>query len=134
MGSRRRAFPPHPHATLQRSERTPRAATWTLATLDQGAEAIVTGLKCTGPLRRRLLDLGLLPGTLVRRRMSAPSGDPVAYEFRGTVVALRLSTARQVRVAPPSEPPARTVASRPVRNLAPGRSEGAEGAGAARRR
>lgn len=89
--------------TPQESERHPapgsaRPAASSLADLRGGEEAVVVALVCDGPVRRRLLDLGLVPGTRVRRRLAASGGDPVAYEVRGSVVALRLSTARQILI------------------------------------
>ncbi len=77
------------------------AAGASLADLPDGEEAVVVALLCDGPVRRRLLDLGLVLGTRVRRRLAASGGDPVAYEIRGSVVALRLSTARQVLIGDP---------------------------------
>lgn len=75
-----------------------RSAGSSLADLPGGEETVVVALLCDGPVRRRLLDLGLVPGTRVRRGLAASGGDPVAYEVRGSVVALRLSTARQILV------------------------------------
>lgn len=40
-------------------------------------------------LRRRLYDLGLVPGTKVRCVVKSPLGDPKAYLVRGAVVSLR---------------------------------------------
>lgn len=51
-----------------------------------------------GVERRRMLDLGLVPGTEVRVVRPAPGGDPVAYRIRGAVVALRRQQAEQIRV------------------------------------
>jgi DtxR family Mn-dependent transcriptional regulator len=45
--------------------------------------------RCRGAERRRMLDLGILPGTLVRAEMDSPSGDPTAYRVRGALIALR---------------------------------------------
>ncbi len=95
--------PPTMTDTPQESDRHPapggaRPAGSSLAELRGGEEAIVVALLCDGPVRRRLLDLGLVSGTRVRRTLAASGGDPVAYEVRGSVVALRLSTARQILV------------------------------------
>ena len=53
---------------------------------------------CRGLERRRLLDLGLLPGTEVLVEMVSPTGDPVAYQVRGATVALRRRQAGQIQV------------------------------------
>jgi DtxR family Mn-dependent transcriptional regulator len=74
-----------------------------LSSLELGHKAVVLGLSpaCRGPERRRLLDLGFVPGTEVRVVMKSPLGDPVAYEVRGTTVALRQDQARHIRIAEP---------------------------------
>lgn len=65
-----------------------------------GEVATVTGLSpaCQGPQRRRLLDLGLVPGTRVTVEMRSPLRDPVAYRVRGAVIALRRHQADWVQV------------------------------------
>jgi DtxR family Mn-dependent transcriptional regulator len=53
---------------------------------------------CRGQERRRLLDLGFVPGTPVEVDMVSPAGDPIAYRERGSVVALRREQADLIRV------------------------------------
>ncbi len=74
-----------------------------LAGLKPGERARVLGLSpaCRGPERRRLLDLGFVPGSEVEVEMASPAGDPVAYRVRGTVVALRRAQAALIRVERP---------------------------------
>ena len=57
--------------------------------LPEGGSAQVLRVEGEGAMRRRLLDLGLIPGTRVTCQGRAPAGDPAAYAFRGCVVALR---------------------------------------------
>lgn len=66
--------------------------------LAPGERAVVRGMSSEGPIERRLLDLGLLPGTVVRALRRAPLGDPVEYELRGYRLCLRQSEARRVRI------------------------------------
>lgn len=61
----------------------------TLNLLPIGKEAIVKELKCDGTIRRRLLDLGMVKGTKIKSIFKSPSGDPIAFEIRGTILALR---------------------------------------------
>lgn len=63
----------------------------TLAELEPGESATVAGISpgCRGPARRRLLDLGVVPGTVVRAQLRSAAGDPVAYDVRGALIALR---------------------------------------------
>ena len=68
--------------------------------LKPGQQARVLALSpaCRGPERRRLLDLGFVPGTQVEVEMTSPMGDPVAYRVRGSVIALRSEQARLIRI------------------------------------
>jgi DtxR family Mn-dependent transcriptional regulator len=52
-----------------------------------------------GAERRRLLDLGFLPGSEVEVEMVRPMGNPTACRVRGTIIALRRVQARLIRVA-----------------------------------
>ncbi|NLJ40838.1 MAG: ferrous iron transport protein A [Clostridiales bacterium] len=58
----------------------------------------VRDLTIGGRIRRRMLDLGLIKGTEVQAVTKSPSGDPVAYFFRGVVIALRSEEASAVIV------------------------------------
>lgn len=62
-----------------------------LSSLAVGHEATVLGISkaMRGHQRRRLMDLGVVPGTNIRAEMRSASGDPVAYSIRGAMVALR---------------------------------------------
>ncbi len=51
-----------------------------------------------GANRRRLLDLGLIPGSQVEVIRRSPAGNPTAYLIKGTIVALRDEDARQILV------------------------------------
>ena len=49
-------------------------------------------------LRRRLLDMGLTPKTLVTVKKAAPLGDPIELLLRGYVLSLRLEDAEKITV------------------------------------
>jgi len=72
-----------------------------LSGLKPGVPTRVLGLSpaCRGPERRRLLDLGFVPGTRVEVEMVSPAGDPTAYRVRGTIVALRREQANLIRIS-----------------------------------
>jgi ferrous iron transport protein A len=70
----------------------------TLAELKVGECARVVRLLVEGLTRRRLLDLGFLPGTEIRAIMKSPLGTPLAYEIRGSVLALRLEDTLKIIV------------------------------------
>lgn len=63
-----------------------------------GKSAKVKELTASGNLRRRMLDLGLIAGTIVESLRKSPSGDPTAYEIRGAVIALRSEEASGIIV------------------------------------
>jgi DtxR family transcriptional regulator, Mn-dependent transcriptional regulator len=54
--------------------------------------------RCRGVERRRLLDLGIIPGTLVTAELVSPSGDPTAYRIRDTLIALRRTQADLIKI------------------------------------
>ena len=70
----------------------------TLQSLPVNGCARVKSLGCDTSLRRRLMDLGLVPGTLVQCVQASPFGDPVAYCVRGAVIALRGNDAQSIQV------------------------------------
>jgi DtxR family Mn-dependent transcriptional regulator len=69
--------------------------------LAPGRHGRVLGLTpaCRGAERRRLLDLGFVPGSVVEANLVSPAGDPTAYLVRGALVALRREQARFIRIA-----------------------------------
>ena len=69
--------------------------------LDQvctGVWACVVGIDTSQSLRQRLRDFGLVPGTKIRRKYAGPGGHVMAVELRGSVLALRSSDLRCIRV------------------------------------
>jgi DtxR family Mn-dependent transcriptional regulator len=72
----------------------------TLADLVPGRTARVIRLAaaCQGPQRRRLLDLGVVPGTRITVEFTSPKGDPGAYRIRGALIALRRTQAELIQV------------------------------------
>jgi DtxR family Mn-dependent transcriptional regulator len=74
-----------------------------LSALACGEEARVTDLSpaCRGVERRRLLDLGLVPGTIVKAEFASPARDPVAYRVRGALIALRTQQADMIHITDP---------------------------------
>lgn len=62
-----------------------------LSNLKVGEKGKILGISKSlrGQQRRRLMDLGIVPGTEVEAEMVSISGDPVAYRIRGASIALR---------------------------------------------
>ncbi len=67
--------------------------------LTHGQSGLVQTLHAEGGIRRRMLDLGLVPGTSIERLMASPAGDPVCYRVRGAMIALRSADAGQITVS-----------------------------------
>ncbi|MGD8620472.1 MAG: metal-dependent transcriptional regulator [Anaerolineales bacterium] len=64
--------------------------------IGEQAEVLALAPSLRGAERRRMMDLGLLPGTLVRAEYTSAGGDPVAYRIRGALIALRAEQAGQI--------------------------------------
>ena len=71
-----------------------------LNTLKPGEKGRVVALspRLRGADRRRMMDLGILPGTTIDVEMTSPSGDPTAYKIRGALIALRMEQAKLIQV------------------------------------
>ena len=63
---------------------TPEDGITSLDRLPPGSHGIVRGIDGDAPSVRRLMDLGLVPGTRVRVVRAAPLGDPLELLVRGT--------------------------------------------------
>lgn len=63
-----------------------------------GETAVVTGLGCSGALRRRIIDMGITPGAVVILRKAAPMGDPLEINVRGYELSIRRSEAKEITV------------------------------------
>lgn len=70
-----------------------------LTCLREGQAGRVVTLLATGGMRRRLLDLGIVEGTLIQCVHQSPFGDPTAYTIRGVTIALRREDARNILVS-----------------------------------
>jgi DtxR family transcriptional regulator, Mn-dependent transcriptional regulator len=71
-------------------------------TYDQRGEIVILDDAVQGFTRRRFLDLGLTPGTVIYPELKNFFGDPRAYRVRGTLIALRKDQAAQIWVKPVS--------------------------------
>ena len=68
----------------------------TLDKLKVGETAKVTKVGGAGELRLRLLDMGLIPGTMVKVQKIAPMGDPIELRLRGYELTLRKDDASNI--------------------------------------
>ena len=67
-------------------------------TVGQRGRVVQLMPRLRGAERRRLMDLGMLPGTTIEAEMSSPMGDPVAYRVRDALIALRKEQARNIKI------------------------------------
>ncbi len=70
----------------------------TLDQLKAGKTAVIKSVKGEGPLRLRLLDMGLIPRTEVTMRKAAPMGDPLEILVRGYELTLRIADAKNIEL------------------------------------
>ena len=61
-------------------------------------KAVVEKLLNKGSIRRRLLDIGLTPGTVVEKVMTNPGNNLIAYMIRGALIAIRNDDAKDILV------------------------------------
>ncbi|MCL2214496.1 MAG: ferrous iron transport protein A [Treponema sp.] len=70
----------------------------TLKDLDIGKSGIVGTVGGEKALRRRLLEMGITPGTAITVKKAAPMGDPIELFLRGYVLSLRLEDAQKITI------------------------------------
>jgi DtxR family Mn-dependent transcriptional regulator len=71
-----------------------------LSSLEPGEKGEVTRISkaSRGTERRRFLDLGVLPGTIIEAELVGPGGDPTGYRIRETLIAFRREQAEMIRI------------------------------------
>ncbi|QAT49264.1 ferrous iron transport protein A [Caproiciproducens sp. NJN-50] len=71
----------------------------TLKEVKPGETVAVKTLTATGPLRRRIMDMGITKGTAISVRKVAPLGDPIEITVRGYELSIRKNEAEHIEVA-----------------------------------
>jgi Fe2+ transport system protein FeoA len=71
-----------------------------LAELPLGQHAEIASIDCERRLSRRLMEMGLLPGTRVRVVRVAPLGDPIELRVRNYSLSVRRAEAAKIAVCP----------------------------------
>lgn len=69
-----------------------------LSSLQEGQTAVVRTVGGEGKLRRRLLEMGFLPGTVLSVQKRAPFGDPLQIFLRNFSLTVRASDASYIQV------------------------------------
>ena len=70
----------------------------TLDNLKLKEKGIIRKVECNESIKRRLLDLGLIEGTIIELILISPFKDPRAYKVRGTTIALRQEDTKNIYV------------------------------------
>ena len=70
----------------------------TLKEVGCGQTAMVKRLNGEGPVKRRIMDMGITKGTAVYVRKVAPLGDPIEVRVRGYELSLRKRDAEMIEV------------------------------------
>ncbi|MFM1651664.1 ferrous iron transport protein A [Brevibacillus sp. B_LB10_24] len=63
-----------------------------------GKKAKITAMSLADSFSRRMMDLGLMPGTEVQVVRKAPLGDPIVVQVRGYQVSFRMSEASCIEI------------------------------------
>ncbi len=78
----------------------------TLEDIQPGSSGVIAKVgNEKGAVKRRLVDMGLTPGTTVTVKKVAPFGDPLEVCLRGYSLSLRKADAAQIEMCPPGEIP-----------------------------
>jgi ferrous iron transport protein A len=70
----------------------------TLKDIQPGTRVTVVRLTGHGKIKRRLMDMGIIPGTEMEVQKVAPLGDPVEIKFKGYNLSLRQEEADTIDV------------------------------------
>ncbi|MDY3957499.1 MAG: ferrous iron transport protein A [Allisonella histaminiformans] len=73
----------------------------TLKDVEVGDHAVVKRIHGEGPLKRRIMDMGLTRGISVLVRRVAPLGDPIELKVRGYELSIRKTEAAAIEVEEP---------------------------------
>lgn len=69
-----------------------------LSELPAGSLAVVFKVEGSAELKRKVLEMGLVPGTPLMIRRKAPLNDPISISFRGYELSLRVYEAETILV------------------------------------
>lgn len=70
----------------------------TINDMKPGTTATVAKLHGEGPLKRRIMDMGITKGTDVKVRRVAPFGDPIELSVRGYALSIRREEAAKIEI------------------------------------
>lgn len=69
-----------------------------LNNLQPGERGVVTKIAGSGPIHRRIIDMGIVPGATLKVEKFAPLGDPMEIKVKGFNLSLRKMEAETIQV------------------------------------
>ncbi|MDO5557353.1 MAG: FeoA family protein [Clostridia bacterium] len=66
--------------------------------LNIGESCVVESLNCSNKLRKYFLNLGIIEGTYISAAFKSPFNNPVAYDIRNKLIAIRNQDANKIMV------------------------------------
>ena len=70
----------------------------TLKDVSVGGIAVVKRLHGEGPVKRRIMDMGITKGVEIKIRKVAPLGDPIELNLRGYELSIRKADAEMIEI------------------------------------
>ncbi len=71
----------------------------TLKSLSPGESGTIIGIKVKGPIKRRLMDMGIVRGSKVVVEKIAPLGDPIEIKVKNYSLTLRKEEAENILIS-----------------------------------
>ncbi len=69
-----------------------------LTHLKKGQNAKIIHVRGSGPIKRRMMDMGMVPGSEINLIRKAPFGDPIEFRVKGYSLSLRKEEAEKITV------------------------------------
>lgn len=69
-----------------------------LCDLKNGEKAKIVKIGRIGELKKRLVDMGVIAGEIIKLERNAPLGDPQEYIVKATGIAIRKEDAKNIEV------------------------------------
>ena len=70
-----------------------------LTELKRGESATIVKIGRIGELKKRLVDMGITSGEIIKLERNAPLGDPQQYLIKGTGIAIRKEDAQDIEIS-----------------------------------
>ena len=70
----------------------------TLKDVKVGEDCVVARLHGEGPVKRRIMDMGITKGVAIHVRKVAPLGDPMELNVRGYELSIRKADAEMIEI------------------------------------